>query len=164
MFFYIFPDIPHLLKNLRLALTNNSIITIASSIVKSENLPCNEVRFKYFEELVAIQRLSDLKLAPNLTADILKPLSFNKMKVAAAAHIFSVKTAVALETMMKLKKIDREARTWIIRKVHAWFDVMNSRYQSEAINLSNKNLKIAIIENFLDLIENITIGKSWKPV
>lgn len=41
---------------------------------------------------------------------------------------------------------------------------MNSRYQSEAINLSNKNVKIAIIDDFLDLIENIIIGKSWKPV
>lgn len=62
--FYIFPDIPHLLKNLRMALTNNSIIIIALSIVQSENLLCNEIRFKYLEELDAIQqRRSDLKFS-----------------------------------------------------------------------------------------------------
>ncbi|XP_039305684.1 uncharacterized protein LOC120357890 [Solenopsis invicta] len=41
--FYIFPDVPHLLKNLRMALTNNFIIIIARLIVESKNLPCNEV-------------------------------------------------------------------------------------------------------------------------
>lgn len=165
--FYIFPDVPHLLKNLRMALTNNSVIRIALSIVQCEKLPCNEVRYKYLEELVAIQqRRSDLKLAPNLTSDILKPSSFNKMKVAVAAHIFSVKTAVALEMLIVLKMIDEEAKTtaWFIRKVRAWFDVMNSRYQNEAIFLSNKNLKISILDNFLHLIENIIIGNAWKPV
>lgn len=88
------------------------------------------------------------------------------MKVAAAAHIFSVKTAVALETLIELKIMDKEVETtaWFIRKVRAWFDIMNSRHQSEAIFLNNKNLKIGILDNFLDLIENIIIGKSWKPV
>lgn len=88
------------------------------------------------------------------------------MQVPPAAHIFNVRTAVALETLIELKMIDKEAETtaWFIRKVRAWFDVMNSRYQSEAITLSNKNVKIAIIDDFLDLIENIIIGKSWKPV
>ncbi|TGZ48982.1 hypothetical protein DBV15_12072 [Temnothorax longispinosus] len=112
-------DVPHLLKNLRMALTNNFIIIIARSIVESENLPCNEVRFKYLEELVAIQeRHSDLKLAPNITAEILRPSSFNKMQVPPAAHIFNVRTAVALETLIELKMIDKEAETtaWFIRK------------------------------------------------
>lgn len=108
-----------------MALTNNSIIIIARSIVESENLPCNEVRFKYLEELVAIQeRHSDLKLAPNITAEILRPSSFNKMQVPPAAHIFNVRTAVALETLIELKMIDKEAQTtvWFIRKVRVWFD------------------------------------------
>lgn len=164
--FYIFPDIPHLLKNLRIALTNNSIITIALSIVESENLPCNEVRFKYLEELNVIQQRKNLKLAPNITTDIVNPTGFNKMNVAAAAHIFNVKTAAALETLIELKLIDNEAKTtaWFLRKVRAWFDVMNSRKQNEAITPSNRNLKIGIIDDFLHLIENIIIGNSWKPV
>ncbi|XP_039311288.1 uncharacterized protein LOC120359059 [Solenopsis invicta] len=133
--FYIFPDIPHLLKNLRMALTNNSIITIALSIVESENLPCNEVRFKYLEELNVIQQRKNLKLAPKITTDIVNPTGFNKMNVAAAAHIFNVKTAAALETLIELKLIDNEAKTtaWFLRKVRAWFDAMNSRKQNEAI-------------------------------
>lgn len=156
--FYIFPDIPHLLKNLRMALTNNSIITIALSIVESENLPCNEVRFKYLEELNVIQQRKNLKLAPNITTDIVNPTGFNKMNVATAAHIFNVKTAAALETLIELKLIDNEAKTT------AWFDAMNSRKQNEAITPSNRNLKIDIIDDFLHLIENIIIGNSWKPV
>lgn len=96
----------------------------------------------------------------------MRPSSFNKINVAAATHIFSVKTAVALETQIELKMINKEAKTtaWFIRKVQRWFDVMNSRHQSEALTLSNRNLKITIIDNFLDLIENIIIGKSWKSV
>ncbi|XP_024872504.1 uncharacterized protein LOC112455046, partial [Temnothorax curvispinosus] len=163
---YIFPDVPHLLKNLRSALMNNLIIKVAVTVMQSEGLPCNEVRFRYLEQLEEIQRRYQLKLAPNITTDILKLSNFNKMNVAAAAHIFSERTAAALETLVQLKIIERDALTtaWFLRTVRSWFNVMNGRYQNDAITPGNKQKKVAIIDNFLYLIEHIVIGGAWKPV
>ncbi|CAL1680855.1 unnamed protein product [Lasius platythorax] len=115
----IFPDVPHLLKNLRSALMNNLIIKVALTIVQSQGLPCNEVRFRYLEQLEESQRRYQLKLAPNITVDILKPSNFNKMSVAAAAHIFNERTAAALETLVQLQIMERDALTtaWFLRTV-----------------------------------------------
>lgn len=163
---YIFPDVPHLLKNLRSALMNDLIIKVALTIVQSEGLPCNEVQFRYLEQLEESQRRYQLKLAPNITVDILKPSNFNKMNVAAAAHIFSERTAAALETLVQLQIMERDALTtaWFLRTVRSWFNVMNGRYQKDAITLGNKQKKVSIIDNFLYLIEHIVIGGAWKPV
>ena len=65
-FFYIFPDVPHLLKNLRSALINNLIIKVDLMIVQSKGLPCNEIRFRYLEQLEEIQRRYELKLVPKI--------------------------------------------------------------------------------------------------
>lgn len=53
---------------------------------------------------------------------------------------------------------------WLLRTVRSWFNVMNSRYQNEAITLGNKQKKVSIIDDFLYLIEHIVIGGAWKPV
>lgn len=90
---------------------NNLTIKVALTIVQSEGLPCNEVRFRYLEILEESQRRYQLKLAPNITVDILKPSNFNKMNVAAAAHIFSERTAAALETLVQLQIMERDALT-----------------------------------------------------
>ncbi|KAF2893260.1 hypothetical protein ILUMI_12916 [Ignelater luminosus] len=165
---YVFADTLHLLENFRSALMKNDFI-VPNSVMKKEQLPSDIISFKYLVQLVEIQTKNNLQLITNnITEHALHPTPLKNMCAVYAAYIFSNTTASAIETLVSLELMDKDALTtaWFLRQIRMWFDILNSRNRKTAISKNNKSEYFDILNEFLHLIRNIKIGDdgSWKPV
>lgn len=163
---YVFADVPHLLKNLRTALMNQDFV-LSEELNKKYNFPSRIISFKYIEQLISIQeRNSSLRLASKLDSKLLKLSNFEKMNVAFAARIFSHRTAAALEFLIEKKYISEDARAtvWFIKLISKWFNLMNSRDETDGIKSHNLTNVTEYLKTVLHVMQYIAIGDAWKPV
>ena len=59
---YFMADVPHLLKNIRNSLENQTMI-LPQDIVLNNNLPCREVSIMHIETIVNMQEKMELKIS-----------------------------------------------------------------------------------------------------
>jgi hypothetical protein len=77
-----------------------------------------------------------LKLAPKLTTELLKPSHFNKMRVPAATSVLSRDVSGALKHMVAKEGRPEENLTtaWLIEGLVIWFELMTSRHPVLALS------------------------------
>lgn len=109
---------------------------------------------------------SGLRLLHHLNREDLFLTKYSKMNVASAVHVFSIKTAGALETAVRLRELPADALTtaWFVREVNDWFKIMSARYCKEGITIDNQAEKFEFLNNFIHTIQHMTFDKCWKPV
>lgn len=166
---HFFPDVPHLLKNLRNHLSRGQDIYIPAHIAIQNNLPSCIVTLNHVEALLNIETVHNLKLVPNLTFSHLHPGHFEKMKVKPAVVLLSRTTAAALRVLVERELICRTSLTtaWFFEQVSAWYDLMTSRSTKLALsNLIAEKSKNCddFLADFISLIRNINIGEEIAPM
>ena len=127
---YIFPDIPHCLKNLRNHTLDHNLI-----IKKTENNIC--LSKEIFEQLL-ISDNGDFRICPELSEMHINVKGNDRQRVRPATQLFSDTVSKAL--LFKFGDTYAE-QSKIISIVDKWFDVMNSRtkyhYKSDKCGLGN---------------------------
>ena len=163
---YFMADTPHLLKNVRNCLLNQSVL-LPQHIVSSASLPSDCVTLSHVRELVKVQDDKQLKLVPNLTAAHVSPGQYQKMRVNTAAAVLSHTTASALQFCVAVNIMPKEAETtaWFIDCVNKWFDAMNARTIKASLFPTSQG-KVNALHLLLDVIRNVrfTGRDSWKPI
>lgn len=160
-------DVPHLLKNLKSMFVKHKHIIIPDEIVSKYNLGCNFINSDYVRQCIMVQEKLQLKLTPNLNLIKLEPTNnFDKMNVGYACDVFDFSVAAAIETLVKLVKLNKEALStaWFIKVVRIWFDIMNGRTLDKAITPLNASAKLSEITEFKYIITQLKFSNSWKPV
>lgn len=118
---YLILDPPHMIKLARNCVGNKK------TIYDSDN---NEIKWKFFEDLVSFQTLQNVNLGNKLTKSHIE-YQANKMNVRLAAETLSNSTAASMEylnTAMKEKQfLKSEATVKYIRTFNNLFDIMNSK-------------------------------------
>lgn len=164
---HVLADPPHLLKNIRSAFLSH-VLTLPEDICKAHDLPSRNVSSSFLKDLWEIEKKSKdgLRSLHHLHKEHLFPSHFSKMNVATAVQLFSLKTAAALEKAVRLKQVHKDALTtaWWIRVMNEWFDLMSARHRKKSITLRNKERKLEFLESVVDIFQNMTFGKGWKPV
>jgi len=163
---YFTADTPHLLKNVRNCLLNQSIL-LPPHIVSSANLPSDCVTLDHVRTLVKIQDDKQLKLVPNLTAAHVSPGQYQKMRVNMAAAVLSHTTASALQFCVAVSLMPKEAETtaWFLDCMNKWFDAMNARTIKASL-FATSDGKLNALHMLLDVIKNVrfTGRDAWKPI
>ena len=66
---YFMHDVPHIVKNIWVAMVNGNIITLSDDIVEKFKLPSKEVKLDHFKTLLEFQKNKQLKLAPKFSGE-----------------------------------------------------------------------------------------------
>jgi hypothetical protein len=150
---YIFPDIPHCIKNLR-----NHCLDYGLCIKAPDNKTLYLTK-QHFQDLISADE-KDFKLCPKLSLIHVNCKGNDRQRVKYAVQLFSDTVAKAL----KFKFGDTLlAQSEIVTIIDSWFDVMNSHckfhwkknkcalgvHQSEQLNALGK---------MLDLVKNMYFG------
>ena len=177
-------DVPHLIKNLKAALCNHKQgFVLHNDVVQMFNLPSNCVSIAPISCLLDFQQSRERKLAPKLTAAVLEPSHFNKMKVSHALNLFSKSVSSALTYITEQAKnpsselhdfyLSGETRNflttaWFVEQCNHWFDLMSSRHPVLALSKNNSEAyseAVNFLKKFIHIIETLKIGRGeWKPV
>lgn len=101
-------------------------------MVQENNLSSNVVTIQHDVDLFKISQEMELKLTPRLSASILKPNHFEKMKVGLAVSLINNAISVALESTIQHKKLSSDVLTtaWFFRELHQWYTMTTSRHVS----------------------------------
>lgn len=166
---YIIADVPHILKNLKQALLNNSVLTISNDVMEKYNLSSNKIELNHFKHLLDIQEKSDLLLTPRLKRnDIECNNNFSKMRVSKATHIFSNDVSCSLELLADENNPEFATTAWFVKIVFQWFVLMTSRSCQVALGTKNENVyteKIIFLNEVIHIFTNLSIGNgNFKPV
>jgi len=163
---YFMGDTPHLLKNIRNCILNQSII-LPQSFCSEHFLPSPNVSMSYISQLVDVQSGRSLKLAPNLTSAHVNPGQFQKMRVSLAAQTLSRSTASSIRVCVTCGMLPKEAlaTAYFCELVNDWFDLMNSRTTLCGLSLSSQ-CKLDTLHNFKFLFETLhfSVKDGWKPI
>lgn len=163
---YFMADSPHLLKNVRNCLLNQSIILPAST-VSSFHLPTDHVSLDHVHNLITIQDDKQLKLTPSLTKAHVSPGQYQKMRVNMAAAVLSHTCASALQLCVSLNFLHNDALTtaWFFDTINNWFDIMNARITKAAMFRSSAD-KVNTLKQVLDVVCNMKFSgrNGWKPI
>ncbi len=164
---YCFPDVCHLLKNLKSAILKQDLI-LPEAYVQQHHLPSNRVSFDPIKSLwnAEIDSKKDLRSLYHLHANDLEPDGFEKMNVGAAVRFFSVTTAAAIEHAVSQKILNEWtlATAHFIRLIDTWFKLVTSRLRKTSITRRNKNAKFELFEQMIHLFQHIRIGGRWAPL
>ena len=95
---YVFADISHLLKNLRMALINSKSkgIRLPEWLCLEEGLEDGHVNIDVLKDVIDIQEGDEILLAPHLDETVVNPTHFNKMKVAKQRKTSVIKNSLSL--------------------------------------------------------------------
>ncbi|CAB4058340.1 unnamed protein product [Lepeophtheirus salmonis] len=117
--FFIFADVPHLLKNLCNHLTNDQDITLTADIVSTYKLPSSTISLQPFQDLILFQRDQELKLQPRLSPK----------------NLLSHATGSAIRFLVDKFDYPESYLTtaWYCEQVDHWFDLMTSRNLGTAL-------------------------------
>ena len=142
-------DVPHLFKSVKKAVITNQIIYLPDDIVREGNLPTNVVKASHLKDLVNKDGKFELRAAPRLTDDALKPQHFATMRVSNARAVVSQRTSTDLQSLA-LETQDPSYITtgWFVKHINRWFDLMTSRCPQLALRKSNE-------EKYLDAISHL---------
>jgi len=165
---HVFADACHLAKNLKQAIQTHCI-SLPENVKKCQQLPTNIVNGNYITVLwkKEIESLTGLRLLQHLNYIDIFPNNFSKMNVGSAIRYFDVRTAAGLETAVRLKYLPLEALStaWFIRLIYEWIKMCTSRVRKTSITKRNKIKKIQFLNDFIDIVQNMQIGKGgWKPL
>lgn len=166
--FYIFADVPHLLKNLKSMFLKHNII-LGDTTVQKYNLCSNIVSANHINMYLEISpKEKTFTLAPHLLQmkNLLNPNHFEQMRVQFATRIFCEQTAVALVTAQSLGLLPEEVlvTSWFINQVSRWFKTMTSRHYRTAINKKNFQVIDNFLGEFTTMIRHMkTADNKWKP-
>lgn len=83
------PDVPHVFKNIKLALVSGHEFEFGPKTIEQFNLQHEKASMQPLHELAIFQNESELKLALKLRKDGLYVNHFNKMKVSNATNVIS---------------------------------------------------------------------------
>ncbi len=163
---YVLPDACHILKNLKTAVLSGTI-ELPEEYVSIYELKGSTVDGSHIWKLwkAEIGAAKEMRLLYHLTKDDMEPDNFAVMHVGSAVRFFSVKTAAAIETAIKLHLLPEtaQATAHFIRKIAQWFDLLSSRYVKTSITRRNKDNKYRQLEQMSYLFKNMKIGvKGWK--
>ena len=165
-------DVPHLVKNMCTALMRHKVFTINVEIAQEHNLPSNTVNVSHLIDLAQFQHDKDLKLAPNLSLDILTSSShFKKMNVGRALHIFSKSVSAGLRYLIEneQRSTDYLCTAWFVELVDRWFDLMSSRHPVMALSPQKTSQYTDARDHlacFMKVVKTFQVGdmSSWKPI
>jgi len=167
---YFLADAPHLVKNLRAALSKHKIY-LPAEVVKENNLPTDVVSIDDIKKLTKFQEDMSLKPAPFLSESDLAPTHFNKMDVGSALRVFCNQVAAALRYLANKKEYPKTLLTtaWFLESVRRWFDLMTSRCPKLSLSKFRQDKydeSIAFLNSFKTLFLTIKIGESgkWVPI
>ena len=151
---YIFPDVPHCLKNLR-----NHCLDQNLCIKQSEKKIVTLTK-QHFQELL-ISDNDDFKLCPKLSVIHLECKGNDRQRVKYAVQLFSDTVSKAL-TFKFGKSYSEQAE--VISTIDAWFDVMDSRTKFHWKNNKcalgvHENEQINVLNKMLDLVNKMYFGK-----
>jgi hypothetical protein len=166
---YLMPDPPHIIKNLRSALTVGNKFSLPASFMKKHGLKYDGVELSHINDLIRYQQTMTLKLAPKLDSDLITPGHFDKMNVGMALKLFSPAVAHGLEYLVKECGFSEAllSTAKFIEVVAKWFYYVSSRHPSAALSRYNEDKyreALAFLADVVDLFRFIKIGKGWKPV
>ncbi|KAJ8978026.1 hypothetical protein NQ317_000485 [Molorchus minor] len=167
---YFMPDSPHVFKNMRLALTEGQNFYLSPDIVKRYSLPSNEVSLDPVKFVYAQDNQSELKVAPRLKHNVLKPGHYDKMNVGLALALVNRDVAAAINFYIAQNKLDRKHYTtaWFFEIMEKWFCIMNSRSRKLALSQNQNEIYIkttTFLKDVIYIIQNMNVGKTnrWKP-
>lgn len=108
---YFMPDTPHVFKNLRLALTEGHSFYLSDEVVKRFNLESNEINIDSVKVVISEDKKLDLKMAPRLKENMIKPGHFDKMNVGFALAVVNRDVGAAIRHYIGENKLDRKHLT-----------------------------------------------------
>lgn len=165
---HVLADACHLAKNLKQA-TQTHCISLSENVQKSQRLPTNVIDGNYITLLWKreVESAAGLRLLQHLNYIDIFPNNFSKMNVGSAIRYFDVRTAASLETAVRLKYLPSEALTtaWFVRLIYEWIKMCTSRVRKTSITKRNKIKKVKFLNDFIDIVQNMQIGRGgWKPL
>lgn len=164
---YVIPDPCHLLKNLKAAMLRQ-MVYLPQAFVELEKLPTNSVDGSYVVQLwkYEIAVVGAKRLLHHLKREDIEPSNFDKMHVGAAIRFFSVKTASALETAVKLNILHKNAlpTAKFILVIEKWFSLLASKTRKSSITSRNCDRHYIFLHSIIDLFQNIVFQSGWKPL
>ena len=161
-------DVPHLLKNIRNCLENQTMI-LPQDIVLNNNLPCRKVSIMNIKTIVNMQEKMELKLVPGLSYKNIHSGQYGKMRVN---NIFGHRVTLVMHNLADDGTMDDNAHTtaWFCDTTNSWFDIMSNRQYKKSLSKVTfaKDEYVVKLKEYLDFISKIEIkgkrlSKSWKP-
>ena len=148
-------------------LQNKGVVKINKCYQEDWKMLTDEVRWEVIEELVKFQEKFELKIAPKLSAQVLKRggSHFGKMDVGCAMSVFSKDTAAAIEYIVLHHNYPQEYLTTaqVIYQVAHWFDIMRCLYFKMAFSLKKPDeykKQCQFLVNFADFFCSIKINEN----
>lgn len=92
-------------------------------------MPTNTVTVKQFQELLSLQKDSELLLTPKLREDFLdKNKHFLKMRVSSSTNVFNQNVSSAFNFLADKYSIPQfKTAAWFTKFMSRWFTIMTSR-------------------------------------
>jgi hypothetical protein len=150
---YIFPDVPHCMKNLRNHCLDYNLC------LKGVSDKTVFLKKEHFEELISNEQ-SDFKLCPKVSFVHLNCKGNDRQRVKYAVQLFSDTVAKALVFKFGDRFLEQAK---IISIIDAWFDVMDSRKKYHwkknkcAFGLYEQQ-QTDVLKKMLDLVQNMYFG------
>lgn len=151
---YVFPDVPHCLKNLRNHCLDYNLC------VKGPDGQTVFVKKEHFEELI-VNDQTDFKLCPKLSFVHVNCRGNDRQRVKYAVQLFSNTVSKAL--LFKFGNTYSEQAN-IIALIDAWFDVMDSRcrfhWKENKCGLGvHEEQQVTVLKQMRELVTNMYFGK-----
>ena len=160
---YFMADVPHVIKNLRSALSKGNFK------YGSQTVSAKPIRL-----LAEYDAAKTFKLAPKLKMSDINPSHFDKMKVASAMHVFSNSVSSGLTFMAANNLVnsaicdETKSTAWFLGLFNRWFDLMSSRSPVNALSkakIEKYDEAIAFLRDVVHVTQALSIGDGrWKPV
>lgn len=165
----VVPDPVHCFKAVKEMMQNNPEIDLGQKIASDYNLPTSIAKFQHVEWIVDYQKDMDVTFVPRLSEKDLSKSHFSKMGTSGACHIFSDKSAAAMEFLVEENVFEEECKTtaWFISVMNKWFSIVTSRSLVHALskrNLEAYNEAITVMNLVIEIFTNMKVGNAWKPV
>lgn len=143
-------------------------ITVPAHLVEKFQLKSDTVTIQPVHQLYELESANDLKLAPNLTAKVLNPGRFDKMRVGPAKTLFHPSITAGVRYMVKENKLptSSDTTTWFLEAVQRWFELMTSKSIGLALSYNNKDEydnAIQFLTDFITIFSTAKFGNAWKP-
>ena len=162
-----FADCHHVGKNLRNHVFTKKVSYVSDDFVKKYELPTNEVRFEYIEELLKYDQENELKVSPHLKKVMLNLGNFSKMKVGLAKKVISKQTKSSIEYLVLRNKMSADALTTakFIEICAHWLDIVSCKHRSLAFSKDSPDqykANMDFLQEFMVFMSSVKFGPRRK--
>lgn len=166
---FFIADPPHVFKNIRNFLLSGQKIKLPKSLVDKFELPSSIVSVEPVKFLYDAEKNCDVKMAPKLNDNVLRPGQFDKMKVGLARRLFDISVEAGIRYMVEQKGWAKEnlSTAWFLGVVRKWFDLVTSRNATMALSHFNEEAyqsAIIFLNDVVEIFKMSEMGNSWKPI